>query len=44
VETRRKHRLQAGDEVAVGDEVFVVELAPTDAGDGGRDRSADEAE
>ncbi len=44
VETRRKHRLQAGDEVAVGDELFVVELAPTDAGDGGRDRSADEAE
>lgn len=27
IETRRKHLLQDGDEVAVGDEVFVVELA-----------------
>lgn len=27
VETRRKHLLRAGDEVAVGEEVFVVELA-----------------
>jgi len=35
VETRRKHLLVEGDEVAVGDEVFVVELAPDSAQDAG---------
>ncbi|MEJ2668014.1 MAG: RNA-binding S4 domain-containing protein [Deinococcales bacterium] len=28
LETRRKHLLRQGDEVTVGDEVFVVELGP----------------
>lgn len=28
VETRRKHKLVEGDEIAVGSEVFVLELAP----------------
>jgi len=38
VETRRKHLLRAGDEVAVGDEVFVVELDSQAGGEGdGRD-------
>lgn len=34
VETRRKHKLRAGDEVTVDDETFVVELAEGD--DAGR--------
>ncbi len=31
VETRRKHKLVEGDEIAVGSEVFVLELAPEPA-------------
>jgi len=40
IETRRKHLLHEGDEVAVGDETFVVELAGEE-GDAGEQGGSD---
>ncbi|MDZ7707057.1 MAG: RNA-binding S4 domain-containing protein [Trueperaceae bacterium] len=43
VETRRKHKLRPDDEITVGDETFVVELADDGSEADGSEADADDA-